>query len=312
MLGLMAEETGALPLLDKAGPWPIRAAWALLPLLSGPTFAAALDPTSSGFRTTVSIALWLTWAVGLAIMFVTRTVTLTAMRILVFGNLAATSWAVVKVGLRDLEVIDVVAVAAALIVVALASLASTITAFVDGSSYGPEHRLPLRTPLPLLLGPGLIALVAAVIGLTSGPLLLASGQWLLGLIALVVGAGLAAFGVRGLHSLSRRWVVLVPAGVVIHDLVAMVDPLLVPVPRIKTLRAATQEDGAAEGAVDLSLGAPGLVLVLEMTEALELGRRDNRGRSQQVSATSLLFTPAQPGRTLRAARLRKFPVSTLR
>ncbi len=302
-------DTSPLPLLDRAGPWPLRAVWAVLPLLAGPTFADALDPTDTGFRTAVSVALWLIWAVTLAAMFVPRTVTLTGLRAVVFALLPATAWAVVADGVDNIDVFDVVAVAAAIVATTLLAMASTTTVYVDGSSYGPEHRLPLRTPLPLLLGPGLLAWLTVVVGATAGPLLLASGRWVVGVIVTVVGGAAAFFGARGLHSLSRRWVVLVPAGVVIHDLVAMVDPLLVPVPRIGQLRAAMEGDDAAEGAVDLTLGAPGLVLTLDMNESLELGRRDNRGRSDQVTANSLLFTPAQPGRTLRAARVRNFPVT---
>jgi hypothetical protein len=42
--------------------WALRAAWALLPMVAGPAFAAALDPTSGPLRTAASIGLWAVWA----------------------------------------------------------------------------------------------------------------------------------------------------------------------------------------------------------------------------------------------------------
>ena len=48
--------------VTTAARWGFTVLWATLPLSAGPAFADALDPTSSGFRTTGSAALWLGWA----------------------------------------------------------------------------------------------------------------------------------------------------------------------------------------------------------------------------------------------------------
>ena len=72
-------------------------------------------------------------------------------------------------------------------------------------------------------------------GVAAGPLLLAARQWVLGAVALVVGAVAVWWGVRVLHGLSRRWVVFVPAGMVVHDPLALVDPVLVPRAALRSL-----------------------------------------------------------------------------
>ena len=102
---------------------------------------------------------------------------------------------------------------------------------LNGSSYGHERRLPLRVPGPVLLGPLVLAWAAIVAPLVAGPLLLAARAWIAGAAVLVLGLPLAAVGVRSLHGLARRWLVLVPAGLVLHDHQALVEPVLFPAAR---------------------------------------------------------------------------------
>ena len=66
-----------------------------------------------------------------------------------------------------------------------------------------------------------------------------------GAAATAVGAPLAAAAARRLHVLARRWVILVPGGVVVHDPLALREPVLMPRSSITTvapaLEAATGE-----------------------------------------------------------------------
>ena len=301
-------DTPAEPLLDRLVLWPLRAVWFVVPLVAGPLFGSALADSSDGFQTAVSVALWAIWAVALTAMLVPRTITLTLVRVVVPGALLAACWASF-VGGSALEKVAAIAVLLVAVVVLMAP--STVTSFVDGSSYGPEQRLPLRTPPSLLLGPAPLAWLAAVVGAVAGPLLLAAGSWVLGAIVLVLGWGLAYLGVRALHGLSRRWLVLVPAGVVVHDLTAMPEPLLVQKHLLQAFRPAvgSDEEGAGEANIDLSLGASGLLLALEMNSPVQLARRTARAKPDEVSAQTLLVAPAQPGRALRAAAAKKLPVT---
>jgi hypothetical protein len=144
-----------------------------------------------------------------------------------------------------------------------------------------------------------------VAGASVGPLLLASRQWVAGAVALVAGAALVVAGSRSLHQLARRWVVLVPTGLVVHDSFTMPEPQLFLRTSIARLGPALADDADAD---DLTAGAPGLALVLELTEPLEVLLR-TRGRDSATKASSaLLITPSRPARLLEAARDHRIPV----
>jgi hypothetical protein len=101
-------------------------------------------------------------------------------------------------------------------------------------------------------------------------------------------------------------VVLVPAGLVLHDGHALVEAVLFPRGMIARL-APAEADGHPERR-DLTVGALGLALELDLVEPVVISplRRD---RSVQVEhVTALAFTPSRPGALLAAARERRIPV----
>src|SRR5205085_10800148 len=132
--------------------------------------------------------------------------------------------------------------------------AGLVDEFVGGSSYGPERRFSLRTPVPLLLGPVELAWLAVVVPAVAGPLLLAARQWVAGALLLAVGAVAARWSVRSLHLLARRWLVFVPAGLVVHDPMVLTDAVLFPKRMVSSIGPALAD--TADGALDVSWGAP--------------------------------------------------------
>jgi hypothetical protein len=283
---------------DRLGPWPARVTWIVLPLVAGPALGDALDGASRPVQLVASLGLWIGWAGVLVATLVPSTVSLTALRVAAPAAVVAALAAAVTGGV---EGTDVVAVTGAVLAALAAFWPVTTETFVDGSSYGDERRLPLRVPAPLLVGPveAVWALVAA--GVTAGPLLLADRQWALGALVLAVGLPVAWWGLRTLHTLSRRWVVLVPGGMVLHDPLAIVDPVLV-------RRASVRSFGPAPAdtdALDLTRGALGLALELRLSEPVPLLVVRGRGSSESVSADHLLVTPARPGALLVEARRRR-------
>jgi len=131
--------------------WGLAAMWALVPLVAGPALAEALDPHSHLFRSTASVGLWLIWAATLVATLVPRTVTLTLVRIVAPAAAVATAWAAAAT--PSLGADDALALAITVATAALAFAPAVGDAFVNGSSYGDERRLPLRAPGVLLLGP---------------------------------------------------------------------------------------------------------------------------------------------------------------
>jgi len=146
--------------------------------------------------------------------------------------------------------------------------------------------------------------VLAVGGVAAGPLLVASRQWVVGTVVWVVGWLLAAGAVRSLHSLSRRFVVFVPAGLTLVDPTLLVDAVLI-------ARASLVRLGPAPADSDgLDLTGQALGLALEATTSAHVAFTVLRGRNEaeDVEARHVLFTPARPAAVLREAAKRRIPV----
>jgi hypothetical protein len=274
--------------------WTLRAGWFALPLAAGPAIAHGLDSASTPVQVVAAALAWLAWGAVLVALLVPRTVSLTAVRIGAPAAVAAAIWASARAGL---DVAEVVAVAwTAALGAAVLFLPAIADAFVDGSSYGPEKRMTLRVPGALLLGPVELTWAATVAAFAAGPLLLAAKAWIAGGVAIVAGAFAARYGVVALHRLSRRWVVFVPVGLVLHDHLLLGEALLFPTRMIRSLGPADN----ASTATDVTGRALGLVLELQLTEPSTVKRNET---------DRLLFSPARPGALLREARERGLPVT---
>jgi hypothetical protein len=282
--------------------WALRALWFLLPLTVGQAGSDAIASADHAVPFVMTAGLWILWAAGMVATMVPVPVTLTAIRVPAAGTIPLATWALVD---TDAAAISILAIghAAALGLVALNSLVGD--RFVDGSSYGDERRMLLRPPSQIgyALAPVVTALM--VTGAASGPLLLANKQWILGVIAMALGAGALAVGLRALNQMSQRWVIFVPTGMVIHDLTMMTEPVLFRRTAIERLGAAI----AGSPARDLSNTAAGLLLECELTDPAPLGLRDGGGRSGATltDVRRFLFCPSRPGDLLDEAERRNIP-----
>lgn len=280
-------------------PWVVRAAWAALPLAAGPALAAALHPRSVPVRTLASLALWAGWAVAVCATLVPSPVALTVLRLgapAAVGAAAAT-WVA---GYPSAP-----ASGAALLAGLVAFAPETGLLFVNAAAYPNERRFPLRAPGPLLLGPLELAWILALGGPAAGALLLATRRWLLGGLVLAAAGPASVVLVRALHGLARRWLVFVPAGLVLHDPITLADPVLFRRQAVASLRPATE----GTDALDLSQRALGLALEVALREDVSVtlvtpGRRP--GRSTTVR--NVLVSPTRPGAVLAEARARRLPV----
>lgn len=284
---------------QRVTPWALRAAWVVLPFTAGPAFADALDARSGPVQAVASVGLWAAWAVALVATLVPHPVSLTAVRCVAPAAVAAVLAAAVDGAASPL------ALSTTALALAVALLPETGTAFVNGPAYPNERRFLLRAPAPLLVGVLGAVWALAVAPLVAGPLLLAARQWVAG--ALVAGAGgpLSVLLLRAVHGLSRRWLVFVPAGVVLHDHMALADPVLFRRQVVARMGPAPADTDA----LDLTQAAPGLGVELALTEEVALVRaRPGRRLGEAVSASRILFTPTRPGAVLREAARRGLPV----
>ncbi|MGH8990630.1 MAG: hypothetical protein ACRDZ7_03785 [Acidimicrobiia bacterium] len=260
-------------------------------LSAGPAAAAMLDSWSSAPRTLATVLLWAVWGGVLVATLVPRPAGLTVVRV--------ASGLAVLVGILAVAEATVAATAAALagtVTAALVALHPAVgLAFVNGAAYGDERRFPLRLPPALLLGPLPLAVPVLGLGALAGPLLLAAGRTVPGVVALVLGWPLAGGLARSLHALSQRWAVLVPAGIVLKDSMALTDPVLFPKERIASLRPLPFPTAPATDICDLRLGAVAGSLVLELTEEAAVMRTSTRRRGGEiVRARRLAFSPRLP------------------
>lgn len=283
---------------SRWGLWPAQVLWFLLAVLVGQAVGGMIETQDSNFKNVVEVAMWLGWFVGLVALLAPSTVSLTIIRVLA---------PIVPIGVAVTALItstygpdSAVAAVSSLAAAAVVFLPQTGDLMINGSSYGAERRLALRPPAGALLGPIQIAWLACAFGLVTGPLLLASERWILGLVAMGAGAGLLFWGGRALHQLSKRWIVFVPVGFVIHDYYVLAESILLQRKTVTELGPAPAQPVAA---ADLSGGALGLALQVSLTEPTPIAVKNKRA-VESTKAPKLIFTPSLPGRLLAEARVR--------
>lgn len=287
---------------QRVAPWVLRALWVALPFTVGPALGEALSDASRPVQLVASTGLWVGWAVGMVATAVALPVSLTALRLL------APAAAAVAVAAAFAGQVSPVALGWAAVTTAWTFTPAVGAVYVNGPAYPNERRYLLRAPGSLLFGPLALAWSLAAAGVCAGPLLLAAERWVWGGIALALGVPLAGAMVRGMHELSRRWAVFVPAGLVLHDPLTIVDPVLLP--RRSIIRLGPAAAAREADALDLSQKAPGLVLEIDVDEDVPLALvRPGRRLGEQVKGRHLLITPTRPGAVLDEARRRRFPVS---
>lgn len=283
--------------------WVTRVLWFTLPLTLGELLADAVADRSTAVRVTAAVLAWGLWGAGLAASLVPLPVTLTLVRILapvpvVAGAVAAATTTPGPLGWVGLATAAVAAVTA---------MASEVGDwFVNGSSYGDERRMPLRPPAVLLLGPVELLWAVTVWPVLVGIMLLAGRAWAAGAVLTAVGAVTAWFGFRTLVRLARRWIVFVPAGITLVDDLALAEPILFPRARILRLGPAPADTDA----LDLSAGATGLIMQVDLDGPLDLVPAVRRGgTAETVTVTSVLMAPGRPGAMLAHAEDRRIAVS---
>lgn len=281
--------------------WGTRAAWLALGVVAGGAVGDALASHSRSVQLTGTVAAWIAWGVVAAALLVPSVLALTIVRTCVPAALAVSA----LVGLGGAGAAQVVVFAAcAALATAGVSTGELGELFVQASAYGDERRFLLRPPVAYLL-PAIVSWCVWCAAVLAAPLLLAARAWLVGALAAVAAAALTWFLGRRFHRLSKRWLVLVPAGVVVHDHLVLGETAMFPqrtVTRIGLALADTEAadlTGPASGhAVEIALGDMPTVV---------LAPTPSRPAGTALHVRSVLVAPTRPGRALTAAA-RRLPV----
>lgn len=276
--------------------WCARAVWVLLPLTGGDALADATAGWSNGPTRTITAITWAAWTLGLLALLAPRPWGLTALRIVapaIAVGVVMTAAAASGAGRLALP--------HGLLATALALGAPVAAAAANALAYGDEVRHPLRIPAALLLLPVPLAVAGTTAAIVTGPLLLASDRLGVGAIACVVGALLAVVLVRSMHALSRRWFVLVPAGITFVDPLTLAEPTLVRHADIAGVKqvAAGPPPGPA---LDLRLGTPWSGIAVGFTTPQPFSRRRGRNRAEVVEADAVVVSVIGARRLARGRR----------
>ncbi len=303
---------------ERALIWCLRGLWFSLPWSAGGVIGDALAATSTAFARTSAAGVWAGWALGLVALLIPSASSLTAIRFLAPAALAACCWAMsaapspdslavgVEPALGAGRAATILGAASASAICVLSALPLLGRRFIDAMSYGDERRLPLRPPAGVLLLGLPVTWAVTLGGLTAGPLLWAAGGNLAGPLLLGLGLPPAFLGMRSMLALARRWLVFVPAGIVLHDGFAAKAPTLFRRSQIASFGPAPAVRGPDDPpATDLSAGAAGLVLELRLTEGLQMKMR---GRDPAQATESLLLAPTQARLALDIAAERRIPL----
>ena len=275
--------------------WLTRVLWFTLPLTLGDLIASGLDGRSDAVRLAGTAMWWAVWFVGLLAAMVLSIRTLVLLRVLAPVPLLA---AIVAATDGAPSALGWVGLATAAVVAVTAMAAEVGLDFVNASSYGDERRFPLRPPAALLLGPVQLVWAVAVVPLPVGVLLAADGRWAVGLPLIAVGVAGAGWAAVTLSRLALRWVVFVPAGLTIVDPMTLMDPVLLRREAVRSLEPAV----AGTTAHDLTGGAPGLVLEIDLSEPVTITPTVGRHQvASEVDVTEVLITPTRPGELIRHA-----------
>jgi cytochrome c oxidase subunit IV len=178
-------------------------------------------------------------------------------------------------------------------------------AFVQASAYGEEDRHLLRPPVAYLLPSALAWMVDVALWL-AGTALVARSRWLAGGLLLVAGLVVAVWGWKRWHRLSRRWFVIVPVGVVLHDHLVLAETLMVKRTELDRLRLAPAGTDAADFTGPTTGHAIELLTNEPVTAIVAATPAEPRGKA--IHLTGCIVAPTRPGRLLAAAQARRLPV----
>ena len=277
----------------------MRVIWISLPLLCGPSLADSLNDFKLLLRTTVSISLWTFWVLILLSTLIATPISLAIIRIGAPAAAALSLWSALE---TSGSVSGIIGLAASAITACVALSAPLGDKFSDGASYGDERRFLLRAPGPVLLLLGPLAWLTSVAGLTVGPILLLNKNFLFGSLISLCGFPLAALASNAIYQLGKRWLVLVPAGILLHDHLSVGDPTLIPRNQLANFSPAKVETNA----LDLSQNSFGLSLEIQCLTPLSMMlRTGTRKTTNETSIVeSFLINPVRPNVLLAEAQKR--------
>ncbi|MEO8163308.1 MAG: hypothetical protein ABI590_05940, partial [Ilumatobacteraceae bacterium] len=253
-----------------------------------------LPQHSAALQNTMTAELWTLWAIVTIAMWVPHPISLTVARCI-----APVIAVHILVGIEDADsTTSAIASAICALIACLIIFSSSFgESHAQAGAYGDEQRFLLRVPVSLLIPIG-VAYLLLVMSVTFTPLWLVDRQWTLGGVGLVVGAALLWKVAPRMHQLSRRWLVFVPAGVVVHDPTMLSEVLMLRRGEIVSMALAPADTQA----IDLTGFTRGVPLQVQLHEMVDVRLTPFAARilktSDVLHVQAFLVAPTRPMQVL--------------
>ena len=260
--------------------------------LAVPLLNNALRQMSSLTGISSTVGIWLLWSIALLCTLVPSSSALTAIRLAL-----PTIFVIVAAVAITSDMTS--GVAAALAISLLSSLfifsGDIGNSFVQLAAYGDERRFLLRCPPAMLVVQVLSWLVWVALAIVAINLL-ASDALILGAFVAVAALLLTIALPRRFHRFSRRWLVSVPAGLVIHDHVVLAETAMF----MNNAVVKIGVDLAPSEAADLSgkCSGVGLLIALKDFDTVVLAATPKTPGGSAIHVKSMRVCPTRPGRAI--------------
>ena len=275
--------------------WSIRILVGCMPFV-GAGVGAPLETRSTAIQIVGTVLAWLVWGLIVLASFISHPISLTVLRM---GTPVVAGFLVFIAATDQGSTLQIINAAISFAVLLLSFSAEIGSIYVQASAYGDERRFLLRPPVAFV-APVAISVVIVNFFIIATPMFFAARIWLAGVISLIGLAACIKFMAPRIHQLSRRWLVFVPAGFVVHDEIVLSINLMIKKQELVDIQLARDDTQAA----DLSALTWGVSLELSFNKTLDvsltaIGARHLKAVSA-IHATSIIIAPSRPGAVLRA------------
>ena len=262
----------------------------------GAEVGGLLDDRSDAVQITGTALAWAVWGVVVIASYISHPITLTVLRI---GIPVVTGFMIFVAVTQGFSGSQIISAAVSVAVLLLSFSAEIGGIYVQASAYGDEKRFALRPPV-VLVAPILLSTMVADLSIIALPLLVAARNWTVAAVALVGLYLSVRYLLPRIHLLSRRWLVFVPAGVVVHDEIVLSINLMIKKQDLAQIQLARDNSAAA----DLSALTWGVPLEFLFNKPLDVALSSIGAKHlnsvSAIHATSIIIAPSRPGAVLTA------------
>lgn len=273
----------------------LRVSIGCLPFI-GAGVGELLDDRSASVQITGTTVAWVVWGAVVIASFISHPITLTVLRI---GTPVVAAFIVFVAVTQGSSGSQIIGAAVGVAILLLSFSAEIGGIYVQASAYGDEKRFALRPPV-VLIAPVLLSVLLADLSILGLPMLVAAKNWAVAIIALIGFFISIKYLLPRIHLLSRRWLVFVPAGIVVHDEIVLSINLMIRKQDLLQMQLARDNSAAA----DLSALTWGVPLELSFNKPLDvslsaIGAKHLKAVSA-IHAQSVLIAASRPGSVLNA------------